>query len=502
MASAVLAISPAMCRRMKEPSTGLTRVNGGIEQASSVLEHAANLKNHGHPAAHRIAGVASLSLAAITSHWKHAFRLVSREHVLSLADQAVVSATGFLTTLLIARWSDSFQLGIYALGLSVLVSVVGLQESLILQPYLIQRFYPEGTPAERAGASLALSILFSAASVLMLIVAAFGLLVWGAGQETVILAWVIAGIVPFALTRDFARRFAFAHLDTRRVLLLDFAAAIIQLGTLGWLGASGRMSATSACAALGAGCAFPTAIWLYHARVEFAVRLRQVQMAFKQTWALGKWLLIGRITVQVQGYITYWLAAALGGAAITGVYAACMSIIGFANPLMIGLTNVIMPKSVLAWKHEGGPGLLREAIRNTAVIAALMTAFSVAVFFGGEHVMRFLYHGKDFQGYGRDSHSVGLRDVFGVSWHGCIDRTGNHGAAAPDHYRHHARSSSHCSAGLGVDDEMGSAWRCLRNARGEHDRDGRTLDCILPVRSKDLRPRTCRARASGIHQVR
>ena len=95
-----------------------------------------------------------------------------------------MSAAGFLTTLLIARWSDSFQLGIYALGLSVLVSVVGLQESLILQPYLIQRFYPEGTPAERAGASLTLSILFSVASVLMLIVAAFGLLVWGAGQET------------------------------------------------------------------------------------------------------------------------------------------------------------------------------------------------------------------------------------------------------------------------------------------------------------------------------
>ena len=92
------------------------------------------------------------------------------------------------------------------------------------------------------------------------------------------------------------------------------------------------MSATSACAALGAGCAFPTVIWLYHARVEFAVRLQQVQMALKQTWALGKWLLIGRITVQVQGYVAYWLAAALGGAAITGVYAACMSIIGFANP--------------------------------------------------------------------------------------------------------------------------------------------------------------------------
>jgi hypothetical protein len=107
-----------------------------------------------------------------TGGWKHAFSLVSREHVLSLADQAIVSVTGFLTTLLIARLSGSTQLGIYALGLSLLLSLVAFQESLILQPYLIQRFYPEGTAAERAGASLALSILFSLGSILVLTVAA------------------------------------------------------------------------------------------------------------------------------------------------------------------------------------------------------------------------------------------------------------------------------------------------------------------------------------------
>jgi O-antigen/teichoic acid export membrane protein len=161
------------------------------------------------------------------------------------------------------------------------------------------------------------------------------------------------------------------------------------------------MSATSACAALGAACAFPTAMWLYYARAEFTIRLGHVRIALKQTWALGKWLLVGRITAQVQGYATYWLAAALGGAAVTGAFAACMSIIGFANPLMVGLMNVVMPKLVLAWKHGGGPGLWHETIRNTMLIAALMTAFSLAVFFGGEHVMRLLFHGKEFEGHGQ-----------------------------------------------------------------------------------------------------
>ncbi len=360
----------------------------------------------------------SASVRAITENlrggWKHAFRLVSREHVLSLADQALVSATGFLTTFLIARWSGSTQLGIYALGLSLLLSVLAFQDFLILQPYLIQRHYPEGTPAERAGASLTLNILFSAGSILVLTVAALGFLVWRAGPEMVVMTWAIAGIVPFALTRDFARRFDFAHLDMGRVLLLDLAVAIIQLSALGWLGANGRVSATSACAALGAACAFPTAIWLYHARVEFTIRLRHVRISLKQTWALGKWLLVGRITAQMQGYITYWLAAAIGGVAVTGVYAACMSIVGFANPLMIGLSNVFMPKLVLAWKHGGGPGLWHEAIRNTALTAAVMTAFSLAVFFGGEHVMRFLFHGKEFEGHGQTLIVLALATSFGT----------------------------------------------------------------------------------------
>ena len=225
-----------------------------------------------------------------------------------------------------------------------------------------------------------------------------------------------------------------------------------------------------------------------------------MRIALKQTWALGKWLLVGRITAQVQGYITYWLAAAIGGAAVTGVYAACMSIVGFANPLMIGLTNIFMPKLVLAWKHGGGPGLWHEAIRNTALIAALMTAFSLAVFFGGEHVMRFLFHGKEFEGHGQTLMVLALATSRELSarQHRCA---GNHGASSRDHHGHHGRSSSHCGSRLGIDDEMGPVGCCLWNARGERvpAAVGRWI-AFYAARSEGLRPGTCRARAPGIHR--
>jgi O-antigen/teichoic acid export membrane protein len=327
--------------------------------------------------------------------------IFSREHILSLADQGIVSATGFLTTFLIAHWSGSTQLGIYALGLSVLVSAVGFQENLILVPYQIRSFYPEGTAAERAGLSLALCLSFAAAAMLALSTAALGLVAWGASTETIMMTLGIAAIVPFALAREFVRRIAIAHLQMGRALLLDLTVAVIQLSTLAWLGASGRMSALSASFALGAACAVPAVGWLYGTRAEFSVRLRHLRTALRQTWSLGKWLLAGRITAQVQGYAILWLSVAIAGPAIAGVYAACMSVVGFANPLIMGLTNIFLPKSVLAWRHGGGRGLWHEAIWNMALMAAAMTAFSLAVFFAGESVMRILYHGKEFAGLGQ-----------------------------------------------------------------------------------------------------
>lgn len=344
--------------------------------------------------------LAGASIENLRQVFNYVCGLVSREYVLSLADQAVVSGTSFVTTLLIARGSGSSQLGIYALGMSLLLSFVAFQDSLISQPYSIKRHYPEGTPAELAGATLMLSILFSAGSILVLTVAALCILEWGASSDAVAITWAMAGIAPFVLTRDFTRRFAFAHLEMVRALLLDLIAAIIQLSTLGWLGVTGRMSALNASIAFGAACAIPTAIWLAYARAELTIRMPHVSLAFKQSWALGKWLLAGRITAQVQGYMTYWITMLIAGPSATGAYAACMSIVGVANPVLMGLTNVLMPKTVLAWKNGGGPALWHEVIRNTVLIAALVVPLSLAAFGAGESVMRFLYHGKEFEGLG------------------------------------------------------------------------------------------------------
>jgi O-antigen/teichoic acid export membrane protein len=354
---------------------------------------------------------------AITGLWHYVFRLVAREHFVSLIDQVVVSGTSFLSTLVIARWADLPQLGVYAVGFSLVGFVLTCQDSLILDPYQIQRHYPEGTAAERAGASLTLSTIFSAASVLVLIFASLGFLRWGGSAEMAMTTCSMAALMPIALTRNFVRRFSFARLEFERVLLLDATTALVLLSTLAWLGLTERLSALSAWAALGGAYAISTAIWLYRMRAEFSIRLHHVRTVLKQTWMLGRWLLAAQIASQLQGNATYWLCIAIAGARDTGVLAACMSIVAFANPLVQGLGNTWMPRLVSAKINGGRPALRREAIRSSVLIGALLAVFSLTIFVIGGKMLHLLYPGTDVGGIGNTLTALALSMMAGsMGW--------------------------------------------------------------------------------------
>jgi O-antigen/teichoic acid export membrane protein len=321
-------------------------------------------------------------------------------HGLALADQAIVSAASFFTTVIIGRCTDPSQLGAYAIAISVLASLFTIQGVLITLPYSIQLHRPLGTPQEHAGSSLAQTALFTGLVVAGLATAAVGMLARGASPELVVMTWALAAVAPFALLREFCRRFSFAHFHLGHALALDSAVSVLQVATLAWLGRTGRMSAVTACAALGLSCAVAALGWFYVARGEFAIRRDQVGRTVKQSWSLGKWLFVNQIMVQVQRYVTHWLSLVIAGAAVTGVYAACLSIVAFANPVTFGLGNMLAPRSALAWKERGGAGLRRQAIGDAVLFAAVLAPFCLLAFFAGDDLMRFLYHGREYEGYG------------------------------------------------------------------------------------------------------
>ncbi len=330
--------------------------------------------------------------------WHGFLRLVPANHVLALADQAVVSGASFLTLIMVARATDATQLGAFAIATSAFGVALALQQSLVSQPYAIQRHGPPELAGERAFCSLIQTALLAAVGICVLALAALALSVHDATSETAKTAWVLAALLPLVMAKEMVRDFAFAHLRLARALTLDVTAASIQFALLGWLAFTGRMSVLAALASVGISCGAVAIAWLYLTRADFALRTGSFRMLFRQSWDLGKWLALSKAALLVQGYATYWLSAAVAGAAVTGIYAACMSVISLANPMLLGLYNFLTPRSVLAWKHGGHAGLQSRAFKDTFLLAALMSAFCLFILFAGHMVMRLLYPSADYQG--------------------------------------------------------------------------------------------------------
>ena len=232
------------------------------------------------------------------------------------------------------------------------------------------------------------------------------------------------------------------------------------------------MSAISACAALGGASAITVAGWLSCTRAEFTIRRQHLRTIFKKTWPLGKWLLLGRVTVQAQKNIAYWLVILIAGAATAGVYAACMSIVGLAKPAIYLIGDALIPKLALARKNDGGRGLWREAVRNTMVIASVVLPLGLAVLLMGEPVMRFFYRGTQYEGLWLHAHGISVGSVCRGCHHTGINFTGGHEAPSRDRYNSCGRSGSYGNSCLHIDRRVGSIGCGLwvpRRSRGRWD---------------------------------
>src|SRR5436305_6675800 len=103
--------------------------------------------------------------------WARLLRGASGKDVLAVLDQAVVSGTSFVTTILLWRYCGPGELGVYYLGFTLLVTWGCVQESLIALPYTLFRHRPlQGTPAEYAGSVLIHQGLLSALALVSLAV--------------------------------------------------------------------------------------------------------------------------------------------------------------------------------------------------------------------------------------------------------------------------------------------------------------------------------------------
>jgi O-antigen/teichoic acid export membrane protein len=323
--------------------------------------------------------------------------LKAQNQLFGLADQLVVSVMSFAITLIVARTTNVSELGLYAICNSLIAIAITVQDSLITRPYSIQIFRPAGSASEHGYSVLVLSWGLSFLVLLVALLAA--LYFWGSGADLqpTMLSVALAVVAPFVLLREFGRRYSFANLKMYRAFALDAIAAVATLIPLAYLGWTKQLGATSAIMIMGAGAGAGAVLWYLRRRSSFAFSRTSLRQTLSQCWELGKWLLASQVAMQLQGYMIHWLCFLMIGAALTGAYAAVLSIVALANPFLFGFFNLLMPKSVRTLKDLGHRELRRQVLRDSLFLSGMMGLFTVGIYFGGERLMVLLYPGESFK---------------------------------------------------------------------------------------------------------
>jgi O-antigen/teichoic acid export membrane protein len=324
-------------------------------------------------------------------------RGIYRKGILSLADQAVVSGTNFLTMVCLGR-TDEHELGVYQLGFSVVLLATCIQGALISAPYTVfGAGMDRNARASYAGNTLMHQWALSALLTLALAVAGVCIAVgWGPASFGVV-DWILAAMLPFILVREFVRRVAFAHLRMRTVLALDIGVSTLQLGGLAALWATDTLTAGTAFGAVGLACGIAGGATFFFMRSHFAPARDSALTDLRLNWSFGKWAFAAQVALLATAYSVPWLLAFLASTDDTGRFAACMSIIMVVNPVLIGLNNFLGPQVIHVYQREGLPALLRMTWRISFAVVGSLSLIVLLLWISGGEVLVLVY-GQKFVG--------------------------------------------------------------------------------------------------------
>jgi O-antigen/teichoic acid export membrane protein len=316
-----------------------------------------------------------------------------RKSVLSIADQAVVSATNFAITVVLGRLCGKPELGLYYLALQIVFFARGVQEQLISSPYLVYAARREGRAAAiYAGSSLVHELaLLCAVSLLLACASICGF----ASPALADVLGLLAIAAPLLLLREYVRQIAFADLRVEEALTLDTAVCGLQVVGLLAAAACGVLTTQLTYAILAIGCGLAVLAWLLRRGGTFVLQRQAIAADWHHNWQFGRWALASQLLGSSMPFVLPWIVAGTHGEAATSTLGVGTTLIGFANMFVLGLSNFICPRAAQSYA-QGGPRELVSVLQQAALMyLGVLLPFALLMIVAGPWLMALVY-GPEF----------------------------------------------------------------------------------------------------------
>ena len=342
----------------------------------------------------------------------------NQDALVCLFDQGVVSIAGFATSVLIGRLAPE-ELGVYFIGLAMVLFARGFQQQLVSTPYTIyhHRQSKEGLVGYRGscllqqGAFLGVTLVYLLAQIFIALAGWVLLAVsilWGLelsswmewvpidvdAVQVVPTLVVLVVLIPAVLMREIVRHYCFTHSENTSVLGLDIFVSVLQILALLVLGYFGFLSGASAWVAISLSSVAAIVAWYVLSGPPIKFSRERLREDLKLNWSFGKWAVSGQFVGSLATYLLPWLLLWAAGTEGTGFFAACMTLVGVANIFNTGMYNFLTPKAARVYVEEGKSGLRRVLLRMYMVFFVAVGCFAVFLGVFGEWAAVYLFGSK------------------------------------------------------------------------------------------------------------
>ena len=319
---------------------------------------------------------------------------------LTVADQATVSGTNFLTALVLARVASKEQYGAFVLAFSVMMLMNLFQNALVTKPLTV--LGASSSPASFGRYVTALAVwqfVLGAGAGGAVMLGATWYALGGRANPFSEAVFVMGGALLFVQFQEFFRRVLFTRFEVAKVLRNDVVCCAVQLAGLLVLWSRDALSANTVFGliAVSTGCGAVTGLlqcrgWL---KGDFSGLRRIVA----ENWRFGRWVLGTNMAWYASTQLYLLIAGALLGLRGPAILEASRTIMAPTQILYFSAGNVL-PSLGASRLHAGGPIALRCLVGVMSVAMMVVVGmYCLAVALAPERLLDVFYRGQ-YAGYG------------------------------------------------------------------------------------------------------
>lgn len=324
-----------------------------------------------------------------------------RKGVWGLCDQALISASNFVTTVVLARVLAPTDFGAFTLVYAAIFFAIALQAALITRPHNVLGPTHSGAVYRRYTTATAMSqiALTGMLAVVALVAAVAGrAAAWGVAP---LLIPLVPALVAWQL-QEFIRRVLYTEGRLRAAFANDLVSYGAQAVGIGALAGFGRLTGPRALSVIALTSAIAAAWGVRTMKDSFdrrAIRNPMREKWIADNWRFGKWIFGATLVSSASSQFYPVLLGGFVSLAEAGVFRAVLTLFGPARILLLAMETALTPAAARVFAERGQAALHSFIGRVVTITAPIMAGYGLVASVLATPILVTLY-GDRYRPYG------------------------------------------------------------------------------------------------------